>query len=209
MERRVAARCRFLNKKKNTKMEKCADDVRLAYPLFQGESGGSNPTSALQLYVRKIDKKHGYSLNKKWHSRLPVLENYQTCEWYAAEYDGIIYAVACWGHPLARKLNGRNWYELRRMAISPESPHNTASRFLSIMVKILKREHPEIVKLISYQDTEVHRGIIYRASNWQPVTCYLSGDNWNNEKRFKDGCLQDGPLGLKKATPKIRWEYDL
>lgn len=190
-------------------MNKCADDVRVAYPLFHTESGGSTPTSALDLFVTRMNKYQGYQLNKKWHSRLPDLGNYQVCEWYGAEYKGIFYAVAAWDFPLARKLNGRNWWELRRMAISNESPRFTASRFLAIMTKLIKKEHPEIIKLISYQDTVVHKGTIYKASNWMPIECFISGDNWNNEKRFKDGCIAEGPLGLQKATPKIRWEYEL
>ena len=187
----------------------CADSVRVAHPLFHTDRGGSTPTSALDLFVYKIDKKNGYKLNKLWHSRLPSMNNYQMCDWFAAEYKDIIYGVAAWGHPLARKLNGRHCWELRRMALSPDRPRNTASRFLSVMTRIIKKEKPTIVKLISYQDTIVHAGTIYKACGWKPVKCYISGDNWNNEKRFKNCIKSNGPLGLKTAPPKIRWELDL
>ena len=49
-------------------------------------------------------------------------------------------------------------------AIASDAPKYTATRMLSIMVKRIKKEFPDIVRLISYQDTEVHKGTIYKAA---------------------------------------------
>jgi hypothetical protein len=104
--------------------------------------------------------------------------------------------------PVARLFNGKNYLELRRMAISAEAPKNTASRMISIMVKAIRRAKPHIVKLISYQDTDVHSGTIYKASGWVEAATRKGGDDaWscNVRKRAKTPASGD----------KIRWEKDL
>jgi hypothetical protein len=90
--------------------------------------------------------------------------------------------------------------ELRRLAICSEAPKNTATRILKIMIREIKRKFPEIIKLISYQDTEVHRGTIYKAGNWK-IGGETKGIPWSTTKRVRN----------KEQTlaNKIRWEFDL
>jgi len=49
------------------------------------------------------------------------------------------------------------------MAISDQSPHNTASRMISVMRKDIERNLKHITLLVSYQDTDAHKGTIYKA----------------------------------------------
>ena len=176
-----------------------ADSVRVAHPLFQAEGGGSTPTSALQLQVFGCPIRDAVRLNRKWHSRLPVLSNWQACEAYSAEFEGVRYAVAIWSHPVARLLNGKGMWELRRMAIAPDAPRNTASRMLSVMSRLIRKARPDIATLISYQDTDVHKGTIYKASGWSPRLMSDSQTKWSMPNRERE----DGPAS---NSPKVRWE---
>lgn len=180
--------------------------IRLAYPLFHKDIG-SVPSSPLQFNIGEINIKLACELNKIWHSRLPridwtnvVRNTHHVC--YAAEYKGVYFAVAIWSSPVAqnRLKDGDKILELRRFAISPEAPRNTASRMMKVMIRLIRKKFPGLTKLISYQDTEVHKGTIYKASNWTAVH-KSKGISWttNKRKRNKEQTL----------AAKVRWEYDL
>jgi hypothetical protein len=85
---------------------------------------------------------------------------------YAATFEGLIYAVAIWSNPVARNLPQQEWLELRRLAIAPDAPRNTASRMLAVMARLVRKDRPVVSRLVSYQDREVHTGAIYRAAGW-------------------------------------------
>jgi hypothetical protein len=148
-------------------------------------------------------------LNRRWHSRLPESDksNIERCTrkaCYAAEFDGVFYAVAIWTDPIARLLNGRGLLELRRLAISACAPKFTASRMLRIMRALVISKFPDVVRLISYQDTSVHAGIIYKAAGWTPIETLASGNNWDTPKRSRNR-----PTPERIAPQKIRWEFPL
>jgi len=182
------------------------DDARVACPLFQAEYGGSTPTSTLQLRIVEIGLDKAKELNALWHSRLP---EYRTgCRprqhaWvcFAAEYDGLYYASAIWSHPNSRFLDDGKTMELRRLAIGSDSPKNTASRMISVMVRIIHKMDREIIRFISYQDTGSHTGTIYRASGWKPMTLNGAMDYSHSGQRSRP--KQDF------MCPKVRWEYSL
>jgi hypothetical protein len=183
------------------------DSIRVVQPLFPVEGEGSIPISPLQLQIEIIDVPLAAQLNRLWHSRVPVIppSNVYRCTHkicFGANHKNIWYAVAIWSSPVARKLNGQNILELRRLAISPEAPKNTASRMISVMVKMIKKNLPEVWKLISYQDPQVHTGTIYMASGWQRGYQPLASSNtgWGNRIRNK----------MQAPTPlKIRWEKQI
>ena len=179
----------------------CGDGVRVAQPLFPVEGQGSIPMSPLQFDIEFIPKKTFYPLNRLWHSRLPECGNLFDGRCFGAIYLNVYFAVAWWSKPIAQnRFNfGKNIYELRRMAISPEAPKNTASRFLKVMTILIKREFPEIYRLISYQDTEVHKGTIYKASGWEPIETGKSFLSWKN---------RPGRIDQSTAV-KIRWEKQI
>lgn len=178
-------------------------------PLFRSGYGGATPTSALQLNIRRVNVHRAIELNATWHSRLPnvdwsniVRASPSAC--FVAEYNDIAYASAIWSAPCARLLNGRHWLELRRLAIAPDAPKNTATRMLRVMRLMIVKELPEIVNLISYQDTAVHKGTIYKAAGWKPVKRPEGwgkgwGKGWQSRDRNKEQTLAD----------KVRWEYTL
>ena len=190
-------------------MTERADSVRVAHPLFQAERGGSTPTSALQLRVVEIDTALARDLNALWHSRLPI---YQTgsCLFsrvsYAAIHAGLYYAVAIWTNPVARTLPQQSWLELRRFAISPEAPRNTASRMLAVMTRLIVKGFADIVRLVSYQDVEAHSGTIYKAAGWY-VGGEHSGGSWcRPNSHNRSGTPRLRPDANDATGPKIRWE---
>lgn len=178
--------------------------VTVARSLFQERGGGSIPTSPLQLWIDVIGFDEAKRLNREWHSRLPrigtgFIEN-QPFLCFGAQYDGEWYASAIWSNPVARNLPQREWLELRRLAIAPSAPRNTASRVLAVMTRLVKRFRPEVVRLVSYQDTEVHTGGIYRAAGWTPTTVNKDG-RWDRPNRSR-------PESQSNAA-KQRWELTI
>ena len=182
------------------------DSSTVEYPLFQTECGGSIPTSPLHLLIYEIPVSKACRLNALWHSRLPRIEEsnilrntHQVC--FGASFENRYFAVAIWTSPVAqnRFKDGKSILELRRLAISGDAPKNTATRMLKVMRAIIRRKFPEIRRLISYQDTEVHTGGIYAADNWQSIaeTAFVS---WSGtRKRNSD----------QSRAAKVRWEYAL
>lgn len=177
----------------------------VAHPLFQTEDSGSIPTSPLQLNIARINKLRAMRLNERWHSSLPDLTNWQGCDGFGAEFDGKIYAVALWSAPSARELNGRNWYELRRFAICADAPRFTATRMLRVMRLIIQRERTDIVKLISYQDTDAHKGTIYKAAGW---TMEYASERIEDGSAWHDWTNRPGRSNQSLA-PKNRWAFRL
>ncbi len=177
-----------------------AESVRVAYPLFQAEGGGSTPTSALQLQFREIDFRTAKALIRLWHSRLPRLTSPQCRVSYSAEHDGIFFAVAVWRNPIARNLPQYEWIELNRMAVAPDAPRNTPSRMLAWMARDIRKRFPDVTRLVSYQDTSVHTGGIYRGSGWTPTVLGI-GDDWVRKNRTSKES--------QSTAPKQRWEKSI
>lgn len=186
--------------------DKCADGVRAARHLFQDAGGGSTPTSALQLQVDGIAWKDAKALNRLWHSRLPVIRAASgvraTSLCYGAEFDGTWFAAAIWTNPVARALPQQTWLELRRFAIAPDAPKNTGSRMLAVMARMIRKRRPETERLVSYQDTEVHTGCIYKAAGWT-ATRLSEGDDWTGRQG------RENRKPSQSTAPKQRWELSL
>lgn len=178
------------------------DSIQVVRPLFQEEGDGAIPISPLQLHFIKCPIRKALSLNMKWHSTLPNIINWQACFAYHAEYRNAYYAVAIWGPPIARLFNNCNYLELRRFAIANNAPRNTATRMMRVMAMLIKKDHPQIRRFISYQDTDVHSGTIYKAAGWKANGFRKGGLNaWSSNVRTRNLCQAIGD--------KIRWEYEL
>lgn len=185
----------------------CADSVRVAYPLFQTDGGGSTPTSALQLFFTTCSRECFVGCNRLWHSRLPEIGRSFGRVYYRAEFGSMIYAVAFWSNPVARLLPQQTWLELRRLAIAPDSPKNTASRMISWMVRDIKKRFPEVERLISYQDCDVHTGGIYKAAGWKQAEGYVSrARGWGNDTG--GGKARCGRTD-QAVAPRMRWELEI
>lgn len=155
--------------------------------------------------IRAID---ACELNKEWHSRFPLIDwsnvvrnKHYVC--YTADYKMIPYAVAIWSTPIAanRLKDGNLLLELRRMAICEFAPKNTATWMLSQMKKDIAQRFPDVIRLISYQDTEAHFGTIYKAANWIAKNESPSGMEWSDTGRKRNAA--------QSTASKVRWELDL
>jgi hypothetical protein len=191
------------------------DSIREVCPLFQVEGGGAIPTSPLQLNFHETTMMIACKLNALWHSRLPKiglshLRRYAsrklTTRYYVAEFDGTYFAVAIWSSPIALIFNNTGAYELRRLAIAPDAPKNTASRMLGWMKRDIKKKMPEVTRLISYQDTAVHSGTIYKAAGWNLIHSGGSSVDWSHHYKIM-GCKSISHL--QSSAPKNRWELEL
>jgi hypothetical protein len=179
-------------------MRTSGDSTRVVHPLFQEADGGSTPTSPLQLSIGRITMDKAKELNRLWHSRVPDFTSPpERCLAFGAEYAGTFFAAAIWSPPLARMLNHTGRYELRRLAIAPDAPPNSASRMLRVMRLLLRRLVPGLKTLISYQDTAVHAGTIYKAAGWSAVA-RSEGGEWSRPSRTQ--------RPVQAASPKVRWE---
>ena len=176
--------------------------IQVVHPLFAEPGDGELPTSPMQLEVGPIDRKMFALLNAEWHSRLPIVTNCFEGVCFGASYKNRYYAVAWWSDPVARALDHTTIIELRRMAICDEAPRNTASRFLAQMLKSIKKTHPHKSKAISYQDTDVHHGTIYKASNWVAAN---QGARIDESKKYNNWKTRKNRMNQSTA-PKVRWE---
>ena len=174
-----------------------------AFPLFPGNKG--NPISPKQFNYHIISLKTARDLNRYWHSRLPEITNAARSKnviCFGAMFCKRWYASAIWTDPIDKSFNGLGVLELRRMAICDEAPKNTASNMIAKMIKIIKIKYPTITKLISYQDTDVHLGTIYKASNWVIGRVTKKKEiRWGKGGRERNAIIADGE--------KIRWEMKL
>lgn len=179
-----------------------ADTNEIEMGLFRQ---GLFPTSPRQMEIVKIKPQLACNLNAAWHSRLPIIDwsnvvrnvNY-IC--YGALFDWRYFAVAIWSSPVARNLDPIKILELRRLAISEQAPKYTATWMLGKMARLLKMEFPEIERLVSYQDTEVHTGTIYKAANWIQEK-ETNADDWTRPNRSRNQ--------VQARSPKIRWGYKI
>jgi hypothetical protein len=71
---------------------------------------------------------------------------------------------------------------------------------LKVMRLDIVKRFPNVTRLISYQDTEVHQGTIYKAAGWQS-TAVSEGISWSvtGRKRNVD----------QTTAKKVRWEFFL
>jgi hypothetical protein len=168
-----------------------------------------------ELEYEVIKAKLACELNDKWHSRLPyihwsnvVRNTHYKC--FGAKVRGTeigpngegYVAVGIWSSPVAqnRFKYGKQMLELRRMAISDECPKNTATHMLRFMRQWIRLNFQDVSMLVSYQDTEVHAGTIYKADNWTEASL-SDGASWTTAKRTRNK--------EQTTAPKIRWEYKL
>lgn len=187
-------------------MTSCAVATRRQPELFAPET--SRPTvKARDLVVELCPTIEAVELVAAWHSRLPRCQSGPWQFAFRAHFEGHVFAVALWNNPSARTLPA-HWLELRRMACSPDAPRNTASRFLALMVGHFRRECPARERCISYQDTAVHLGTIYKASGWTPA--YTSKPRVRDRSKPRVGTHRAYRSNLNGGEPdasaKVRWE---
>lgn len=183
---------------------------REEHPSIPMGDGGANPTlphSPKALRVRKIKVETACAWNAVWHSVLPRIapgnvyrNTLQTC--FGVFLDGEMVGVAIWSSPVAqnRFKDGAKMLELRRLALSAKCPRNSASRVLGIMERKIRKEFPNVTRLISYQDTSRHAGTIYKAAGWKNAAT-TGFTSWSTKKRERNAD--------QTSAAKVRWEFTL
>lgn len=84
---------------------------------------------------------------------------------YGLEYCEIPIAIAGFGSPIRQNITGKKALELVRLCRHPRFHNkNMLSRLLSLCIKDLRSNGIEL--LISYVDSRLHDGAVYKASNW-------------------------------------------
>ena len=191
----------------------CGGSSVVEHPLFQAEDGGSTPTPPLHAHDLTFDPcafALAVECNGRWHSRLPHCQRGPWQYAFKAVARGRVYAIALWHNPSGRCLP-HHWLELRRLACSDDAPRNTCSRFMAWMIRYFRRNCPERERCISYQDTAVHSGTIYRAAGW--TAAYTSKPRLRDRSKPRKGTermYRTNANGLSvDGSAKVRWEIQL
>ena len=192
------------------KISRCDLPTATSFPAIQPHI--NKPLSPKDFTICEVDMRTGCYLNGTWHSMLPrwsgafigAMLAGRTSVPYAAIHNGKPYAVAIWSQPAIRQQCNGTTIELRRLACGPECPKNTASRMLSVMLKLVKYKWPFLVRAISYRAIDAHKGTIYKASGWRPV-----GTICNARPQRMRGSKQRATAPLQTDSRKQRWEIDL
>jgi len=113
-----------------------------------------------------------------WHSTLPAPTGWRIA---FLLLDGLaILGVSTWGRPTARLEDQEYTLEHTRMALSYGAPRNSGSWFLARNREWIRKNMPEIGRVIAYINLDHHTGIVYRADNWQTVYREYSTSSWTN-----------------------------
>ena len=168
------------------------------------------PPRATDLTVEPTSPAVCVPLIAAWHSRLPHVQRGPWRLAFVSHYQQTVFAVALWHNPSARGLP-QDWLELRRMAVAPDAPHCTASHMLGQMRRQIRMLLPDITRLISYQDQDVHTGTIYRAAGWTPawVTKARVRDRSKNRVGTNRAYRSDANGLAPAGAAKTRWEISV
>lgn len=165
------------------------------------------PRKASELTLRKCQPADARRCVAAWHSRLPTTQQGPWMLAFVAEYRGQRFGGALWNNPSARTLPG-DWLELRRLALPDYAPPHAASWMLGAMRKWIRVNLPEVPRLISYQDTDVHTGTIYKAAGWH--VAYVAKPRTRDRSAPRVGTTRAYRSNLNGASPdsagKARWE---
>ena len=203
----------------------CGDSSNAELPLFQGDDGGSHPTSPLQFLIRPISNETAENWVVKWHysHRIPTGKNicfglYASNELYAV----IVYGIGV--NPYQAKFLGvERVLEIKRMCRrEPPLPQYPLSRFIALTAKMAAKEYPYDC-LIAFADPEQgHEGTVYKASGFKMHG--MTNAEWhledeNGDKRHRRFAFRHArrngqtlaesrdELKLKRVQtkPKYRW----
>ena len=162
--------------------------------------------SPLELDIKQIDHKTASSCYQKWHyfGQKGFLASFNFGVYFNNELVGSI----SYGIPNARNIKGiydsvsqKYFFELTRLALSPECPKCSESRVIGRTLRLLHQLKPELKGVITYADTaQNHTGTIYRASNFT----YL-GLTAQKTDLFINGKAVGKLKGIKYSELKGEW----
>ena len=140
--------------------------------------------SAKDLIVKVIPSKVAVPFVKAHHYSGKVVNNSNLH--FGVFYEGKLHGVMSFGPSLDKSkiqglVEGTGWnefIELNRMAFDDVLPRNSESRAISIAMKLIRKNAPQIKWVISFADgCQCGDGTIYRASGFV-LTGYSSGSMW-------------------------------
>jgi len=163
---------------------------------FTDESGP--PPGAKSLEVRPVQFRVARRFVQIHHYLRYAPPGARAClgVWHGTRLMGVL----MFGRPAARLEDQRHTLELTRMVLLDECPRNSESRALGLAARWIRRNMPEIHRLIAYADpARGHKGTIYRAAGWRYVG-ETEGRPWNRPGRPR----RDAAPG-----PKLKFELIL
>ena len=131
---------------------------------------------AKEIVVKVIPSKIANEFVKKHHYSGKVVPN--STLHFGAFLDGRLHGVMSFGPSINKKgtinlVKGTGWnefLELNRMAFDEHLPQNSESRCISVALKLIKKNAPQIKWVISFADgCQCGDGTIYRASGFKLV----------------------------------------
>ena len=129
---------------------------------------------ALEIEIKPIPKSVADQIVKRYHYSGKVVNN-STLN-FGVVYQGKLYGAMQFGSPmdkskvlpLVKDTKWNDMLELNRMAFSDVLPRNSESRAISLAIKWIKKNAPNIEWIISFADgTQCGHGTIYQASNFK------------------------------------------
>ena len=128
---------------------------------------------AKEIEVKVIPAKIAIPFVKKHHYSGKVVPN--SSLHFGVFLDGNLHGVMSYGPPMDKRkvmtlVDGTGWsnlLELNRMAFDDILPRNSESRAISMSIKLIKRNAPQVKWILSFADgCSCGDGTIYRASNF-------------------------------------------
>lgn len=125
------------------------------------------------ILVKVIPAKIANDFVKKHHYSGKVVQN--SCLHFGAFLDGVLHGVLSFGSSLDKSktiglVENTSWngyLELNRMAFDDYLPKYSESRVISVCLKLIKKQAPQIKWILSYSDgCDCGDGTIYRASGF-------------------------------------------
>ena len=144
---------------------------------------------AKDIIVKVIPSNIANAFVKKYHYSGKVVPNSQLH--FGAFLNNKLHGVMSFGPSLNKKgtinlVKDTNWnefIELNRMAFDDYLPKNSESRCISIALKLIKVNAPQIKWVISFADgCQCGDGTIYRASNFKLVNIKKNTSMWINKE---------------------------
>jgi hypothetical protein len=164
---------------------------------------------AKEIVVKVIPSSIANDFVKKNHYSGSVVQN--SVLHFGAFLDGNLHGVMQYGNPIDKRnilgfvetgqTENQKWnsmLELNRMAFDDYLPKNSESRCISVSIKLIKKQAPQIKWILSFADgTQCGDGTIYRASGF-----VLTGIN-KNSTIYK---LKNGKTKAKHGTSKENFD---
>lgn len=169
--------------------------------------------SAKEIEIKLIHKRDADMVVKKYHYSGKVTQNSQIN--FGIFDKSLLIGALQFGPSIDKRrmaqslgIGFNDFLELNRMALIPDTPKNTESRAISICLRILKKQYPNLKCIISFADAcQCGDGTIYRASGFvlndiKKNKSLLVNDNGDvvADKTFNDIILPNG----KRATSLLK-----